>query len=154
MKTLTVLPYNSHIAVRTGTEISRPLLARKCKLAMACGGQGLCATCHVYVKEGLKSLSPMTAREEQTLGQITNVREDSRLSCQARILEEGVAVEVPAGLYVQRVRDLLNLVGRRSTDNILHPKDGRVLIAKGKIITRSRVMELENEQIDSVADQG
>lgn len=148
MKTVTLQPIESSIRVRTGTRVSATLLSAKCNLAMACGGQGLCATCHVYITGGEESLSPMTERERQTLSIITGAMPSSRLSCQARILKEGVRVALPDGQYLNRANDLLSRVGKRAEKNILHPRDGRVLIAKGKIITKSRILQLRNEQAD------
>ena len=59
-----------------------------------------------------------------------------------------MVVELPEGMFLEASTDLTSLVGRRTEIPILHPKDGRVLIAKGKIITKSRIMELENEDLD------
>jgi ferredoxin len=150
MKTVTLQPFGSTINVRTGTHVSTGMLSAKCKMAMACGGQGLCATCHVYVTAGEKGLSPMTERERQTLAIITGAQGNSRLSCQARILQEGVQVALPDGRYLSQVNDLLSQVGKRAQDNILHPRDGRVLIAKGKIITKSRILQLQDEKLDAL----
>ncbi len=121
------------------------LLAKKCEMTMACGGQGICATCHVYVREGSENLSPITNCEKRTLGLITGARVASRLACQARVMGDGVVVEIPQAIYVDAANDLLSLVGRRSDAPILHPKDARVLIEKGKIITKSRILELQND---------
>ena len=38
--------------------------------------------------------------------------------------------------------------GRRAEERILHPLDGRVLIETGKIITRSRITELSQVDVD------
>ena len=124
------------------------LLAKECDVAMACGGQGICATCHVHVKAGDDKLTPKTKREERTLGLISGADERSRLSCQARILGDGVVIELPEGMYVESVQDLESLIGRRSEVSMLHPRDGRVLIPKGKIITRTRLMQLQDENFD------
>jgi hypothetical protein len=68
----------------------------------------------------------------------------SRLACQARVLGEGVVVELPEGMYIERAEDLMVLLGKRAEQNILHPINGSVLIAKGKIITRTRLEELKS----------
>jgi ferredoxin len=145
MKSVTIHPYRDNVLVNTGTHVVQGLLARKCNVAMACGGQGICATCHVYVREGKESLSPMTEREKRTLSTLTGVKPNSRLSCQSCVQGEGVEVELPVGTYVNHVHDLLERVGQRTEVPILHPKDGRVLIEAGKIITKSRILELEGE---------
>ena len=148
MKTITLRPLNDKLTVRTETNVLDTLLAVKCDVVMACGGQGICATCHVYVREGKDALSPMTKREERTLGLITNSKNDSRLACQARVIGEGVIVELPQGMYLRSANELTTLIGRRAEMPILHPGDGRVLIAAGKIITRSRLLELQNENFN------
>ncbi len=151
MKLVTIKSLNDTVAVRTESNILDSLLARNCDVAMACGGQGICATCHVYIREGHDSLTPMTAREKRTLSFMTGSDPDSRLACQARVIGEGVVVELPEGMYLKAASDLLSLVGRRTDVPILHPRDGRVLIAKGKIITKSRILELESHDTDILA---
>jgi len=114
---------------------------------MACGGQGICATCHVYIKQGMDSLTPPTQREKETLSFLTGVKSNSRLACQCRIIGEGLTIEVPEGMYIGDLSEIESLVGRRAENSILHPKDGHVLIEKGKIITKSRISELNKEQV-------
>ncbi len=63
-----------------------------------CGGACACATCHVYVDEDWKDRagepSPM---EEDMLDFAFDVRPNSRLSCQIKVVEEldGLTVTVP-----------------------------------------------------------
>ncbi|MBL8149582.1 MAG: 2Fe-2S iron-sulfur cluster binding domain-containing protein [Blastocatellia bacterium] len=154
MKVVVLRPLNDKVVVKTETNILDTLLARNCEVAMACGGQGICATCHVYVKEGQESLSPMTSREKRTLSLITGSNSYSRLACQAKVIGEGVVVELPEGMYLETASDLTTLIGRRAEVPILHPRDGRVLIPKGKIITKSRIMELQNENLDVMELRG
>jgi ferredoxin len=90
MKDILLQPINQLIAVATNTRVLDTLLAQQCPVMMACGGQGICATCHVYVTKGGESLTPMTEREQRTLALITGAQPDSRLSCQCRVLGEGI----------------------------------------------------------------
>ncbi|MDZ4814820.1 MAG: 2Fe-2S iron-sulfur cluster-binding protein [Verrucomicrobiota bacterium] len=145
MKTVNLEPLNDTVIVKTETLLLDTLLARQVNVAMACGGQGMCATCHIFVKEGLESLTPMTQREQETLSFLTGVKSCSRLSCQARVMGDGIVVEIPEGMFLNQISDIETLVGRRAEINILHPRDGRTLIEKGKIITRSRILELAQE---------
>ena len=48
----------------------------------ACGGVCACATCHVYVTQGLESCQPATMDEEDMLDTARAVTTESRLSCQ------------------------------------------------------------------------
>ncbi|MCS6852887.1 MAG: (2Fe-2S)-binding protein [Gemmataceae bacterium] len=148
MKTLTFEPIHETVQVRTESDLLQALLAKNLKVLMACGGKGICATCHVHVRRGADQLTPRTPREVKTLSYITGCDADSRLACQARVLGEGVVVELPEGMYVERVEDLMSLLGQRAQMHILHPINGSVLIAKGKIITRSRLEELKNLNVE------
>jgi ferredoxin, 2Fe-2S len=63
----------------------------------ACGGVCACSTCHVIVREGFKSLSEASEKEEDMLDLAPGVTLQSRLACQA--VADGSAnlvVEVPA----------------------------------------------------------
>ena len=155
MKTLTFEPIHETMQVATDTSILQALLARQLDIPMACGGKGMCATCHVFISKGMQKLTPPTQREMRTLAIISGVdSEKSRLACQCRVLGEGVVVQLPEGTYVERVEDLFDLVGSRAEKNILHPINGMVLIAKNKLITRSRLEELKrlNVEVQAVKD--
>ncbi len=56
-----------------------------------------------------------------------------------------VVVELPPGMYVNSLKDIEVLIGRRAEQDLLHPRTGKVLVEQGKIITRSTVKQLENE---------
>jgi 2Fe-2S ferredoxin len=58
----------------------------------ACGGVCACSTCHVYVREGSDLLSEAEEDEEDILDKAFDVQMDSRLGCQAKILEDGELV--------------------------------------------------------------
>ncbi len=79
---------------------------------------------------------------------LSEVRPNSRLACQAKVVGDGIVVALPGGRYLTTTGDLEALVGRRADVRILHPIDGRVLIEAGKIITRSRIRELVQVDID------
>lgn len=133
--------------VRTEASLLQALLVEQVPVKMACGGKGLCATCHVYVERGAEGLTPRTKKEERTLALIGESEACSRLACQAKVLKEGVVVRLPKGLYIEKTSDLGALIGRRTESRILHPVTGRVLVEEGKIITRSVVEKLA--QVDS-----
>lgn len=144
MKEVLLKPINESVSIETNARILDTLLAKECPVMMACGGNGICATCHVYVNKGMESLTPMSDRERKTLGLVSGMRNNSRLSCQCRIIGEGVEVHLPEGMYVQSFSELEDLIGKRTKVPILHPKDGRVLIAASKIISRSKIMQLKD----------
>jgi 2Fe-2S ferredoxin len=49
----------------------------------------------VYIREGFDSLEPATDLEEDYLDKAWGVDPDSRLSCQAKIAEEDLVIEIP-----------------------------------------------------------
>ncbi len=55
-----------------------------------CGGSLSCATCHVLVDPGdLRAIPPMSEMEDEMLyGTATDRQENSRLSCQLKLIEE------------------------------------------------------------------
>lgn len=138
-------PINELVMTRTQTSVLDSLLSRNCQVAMACGRQGICATCQVYVREGADQLTPPTVREQRTLALMTGATPQTRLACQAHVIGDGVVLELPEGMYLQDASSLPALVGRRTDVPILHPRTGKTLIPAGKIITRSRILELEQE---------
>jgi ferredoxin len=136
------------VEVPTRNRVLDALLVNQCNVKQSCGGKGLCATCHVYVTAGGDKLSPRTPREELALQMLVNKKPGSRLSCQAKVLGEGVRVELPTGRYIEDTVELESLIGRRAESSILHPVTGVMLVEEGKIITRSRILELNSVNVD------
>ena len=148
MKTILVESQEDPVLVKTNSRVSEALLSVREKLLMACGGKGLCATCHVYVTAGANFLSPVTPRERLSLEMLADRKPSSRLACQAKVLGEGVTVSVPSGRFIDGTGDLEGLVGRRAEERILHPIHGGLLIDAGKVITRTRIRELAFVDVD------
>ncbi len=134
--------------VATNNNLLSVLLGEDLNVLKECGGRGLCATCHVYVKEGMDSLSPLNRREERTLQVITTCQSNSRLACQARVKGDGVVVELPPGMYINAFKDVEALVGRRAEQPLLHPVTGQTLVQEGKLITRSVLNSIQGLDLD------
>lgn len=143
-KTVKLEPINQETAVQTNANILSALLANELDVLPECGGRGMCATCHVFIKQGMESLSSPSRREKRTLEVITQVQPNSRLACQALVVGEGVVVEVPSGKYVNAIDDIESLIGRRTEQDILHPINGKILVETGKLITRSMISQLQD----------
>lgn len=81
---------NLEIEVPVGSSILEA--SKKCGApeGYACGGVCACSTCHVYVHKGAELLSEMEDEEDDILDKAFDVRENSRLGCQARIERDGV----------------------------------------------------------------
>ncbi|MDA0672228.1 MAG: 2Fe-2S iron-sulfur cluster-binding protein [Cyanobacteria bacterium] len=143
-KTVRLEPIAQESSVQTNGNLLSVLLNKDLDVLKECGGRGMCATCHIYVTDGMESLTPINRREQRTLEVITSCRTNSRLACQARVMGEGVVVELPPGMYVNSLQDIEALIGRRAEQNLLHPITGAVLVEVGKLITRSMMKQLED----------
>lgn len=60
----------------------------------ACGGVGVCGTCHVIVRNGAENLSEADDTEMDVVEEIPGNTLDSRLACRA-VVQGDVTVEVP-----------------------------------------------------------
>jgi ferredoxin len=143
-KTIKLEPIGQETSVETNGNLLSVLLNKELDVLKECGGRGMCATCHIYVQSGMESLSPISRREQRTLGVITSCKPNSRLACQSRVMGEGVVVELPPGMYVNSLQDIEALIGRRAEQDMLHPITGEILVEAGKLITRSTMRQLED----------
>ena len=87
------------VEAETGSTVMEAAIRNKIPgIDAECGGACSCATCHVYVDEDWKEQvgdpSPM---EEDMLDFAFDVRPNSRLSCQIKVVEalDGLTVTVP-----------------------------------------------------------
>lgn len=135
---------------KEGARLLSVLLANHVKVLKACGGQGRCATCHVYINQGMDCLTPPTEQEKLTLSLMKIDRENARLACQCRVIGNGVALEVPKGKYVGSEAELESLVGKKAQQTIIHPITGEVLVREGKLILRSALEKMQevNQQFE------
>ncbi len=132
-------PINKVADVDAGANLLQVLLANEFKVRSVCRGRGICATCTVKVRANPGNLSPATPQERKTLSLIVGADASTRLACQSRVIGDGVTVELPQGLYVENLQELLDLVGEEAVSDYLHPITGAVLIPRSKVITRSQL---------------
>jgi ferredoxin len=151
-KTVRLEPIAQESSIQTNGNLLSVLLNKDLDVLKECGGRGMCATCHIYVQEGSESLTPINRREQRTLEVITSCKPNSRLACQARVVGEGVVVELPPGMYVNSLQDIEALIGRRAEASLLHPITGAVLVEEGKLITRSMLKQLESADTFKVSE--
>jgi ferredoxin, 2Fe-2S len=85
-------PDGIEIEVPVGTSILEASQKARAQVGSACGGVCACSTCHVYVKEGLAILEPASDREEDIMDKAFDVRANSRLGCQSKILRDATVV--------------------------------------------------------------
>jgi ferredoxin, 2Fe-2S len=94
MPKVTFLPEGTSIEVKAGTTLLQAAKSAHAPVGYACGGVCACSTCHVYVREGLSSLSEQEEGEEDILDKAFDVRSSSRLSCQSKLGDADVVVEI------------------------------------------------------------
>ena len=99
VKTVRLEPIAQESIVETNGNLLSVLLHQELTVLKECGGRGMCATCHIYVNDGMGALTPISRREQRTLAIITSCQGNSRLACQARVMGNGVVVELPPGMY-------------------------------------------------------
>lgn len=85
MSILRFEPDGLDVEVPEGTTILEGARLGHVQMGSACGGVCACSTCHVYVKEGRATLSPVEEKEEDIIDKAFDVRVDSRLGCQAKV---------------------------------------------------------------------
>jgi ferredoxin, 2Fe-2S len=84
-------PYGSHGQPGSVLDIA---LANGVQIDCACGGVGVCGTCHVIVRAGKENLSQPTEDEMDVVDMARGCTVDSRLACQA-VVGGDVTVEIP-----------------------------------------------------------
>ena len=101
MTKLTVLPHEAlcpqgiEIEATPGVSICDTLLANHIEIEHACEKSCACTTCHVIVREGYESLEAPTEKEDDLLDKAWGLELTSRLSCQARVKDAPVTIEIP-----------------------------------------------------------
>lgn len=78
-----------------GKSLLDNLLAQGIEVEHACEKACACTTCHVIVREGFDSLSPSSEDEDDLLDRAWGLTSVSRLSCQAKVDEAKLVVEIP-----------------------------------------------------------
>lgn len=86
------LPYSDHGNPESLLDIA---LHFGIPLEHACGGSCACTTCHVWVKDGDKNLSPADDEELDRLDMAADLTLHSRLGCQA-VVKGDVVIEIPS----------------------------------------------------------
>lgn len=88
-------PEGTVIEAEPGTTICDTLLANDIDIEHACEKSCACTTCHVIVREGFNSLNEATEDEEDLLDKAWGLEPQSRLSCQAKVGDTPLVVEIP-----------------------------------------------------------
>lgn len=100
----TLCPEGTAFEAPSGQSLCDALLDNHVEIDHACGKCSACTTCHILVREGFDSLSELSEKEEDMLDRAWGLEDVSRLSCQAKIGQEDLVVEIPR-YSVNRVRE-------------------------------------------------
>ena len=90
-----ICPEGALVEAPAGQSICRSLLDNGVEIEHACELSCACTTCHVIVREGFESLPPSSDEEDDLLDRAWGLTAKSRLSCQAKVNDRDVVVEIP-----------------------------------------------------------
>lgn len=90
-----ICPEGAVIEAEKGTTICDAALANGIEIEHACEKSCACTTCHVIVREGGDSLTEASEVEDDLLDKAWGLEPESRLSCQAKIGDEDLVIEIP-----------------------------------------------------------
>jgi 2Fe-2S ferredoxin len=91
----TLCPQGAQIEAQPGASICDTLLDNDVDIEHACEKQAACTTCHVILRQGFDSLEEAAEKEEDMLDKAWGLEATSRLSCQAKVADEDLVVEIP-----------------------------------------------------------
>ena len=78
-----------------GQTICDVALKNGIKIEHACEKSCACTTCHVYIRQGIETIDESSENEDDMLDKAWGLEPDSRLSCQAKIGEDDLVIEIP-----------------------------------------------------------
>jgi 2Fe-2S ferredoxin len=90
-----ICPQGAQIEAKTGVSICDTLLENHIEIEHACEKQAACTTCHVILRKGYESLEPPEEKEEDLLDKAWGLEATSRLSCQAKVTDADLVIEIP-----------------------------------------------------------
>jgi ferredoxin, 2Fe-2S len=90
-----ICPDGAVINAETGVSICDALLLNGIEIEHACEKSCACTTCHVYIREGFETLEESDENEDDFLDKAWGLEPDSRLSCQAKVNQSDLVVEIP-----------------------------------------------------------
>ncbi|MCK5922630.1 ISC system 2Fe-2S type ferredoxin [Ferrimonas aestuarii] len=101
MPKIIFLPSEEHcpegmvVEAATGESILNVALKNGIEIEHACEKVCACTTCHVVVREGFDSLEESDELEDDMLDKAWGLEPESRLSCQAKVADEDLVVDIP-----------------------------------------------------------
>ena len=90
-----ICPDGVTIDAEPGISICDAALGAGIPIEHACEKACACTTCHVILRAGFDSLEPAEEKEEDLLDKAWGLEPNSRLSCQARVADQDLVIEIP-----------------------------------------------------------
>lgn len=90
-----ICPEGAVIEVEPGISICDAALNNDIEIEHSCEKSCACTTCHVLIRQGFDSLEEAEEIEEDLLDKAWGLEAESRLSCQAKVADEDLVVEIP-----------------------------------------------------------
>ena len=91
----TICPNGAEFEVEANANLCESMSKNGIKIEHACDMSKACTTCHVIVRKGFDGLDEMDDIEADLLDRAWGLEPDSRLSCQVKIENEDLEVEIP-----------------------------------------------------------
>ena len=88
-------PQGAEIEAESGKSICDTLLDNHIDIEHACEKSCACTTCHVILRQGFDSLDDAEEKEEDLLDKAWGLEATSRLSCQAKVADADLVIEIP-----------------------------------------------------------
>ena len=91
----TICPEGAEFDAEKGSNLCQSLLKHGIKIEHACDMSKACTTCHIVVRQGFDDLEEMDDIEADLLDRAWGLEAESRLSCQVKIEDEDLEIEIP-----------------------------------------------------------
>ena len=91
----TLCPDGAVIDAPAGVSLCDALLNNQVEIEHACEKSCACTTCHVILREGFDALEPAEEKEEDLLDKAWGLEAGSRLSCQAKVTDADLTIDIP-----------------------------------------------------------
>ncbi|NTS75453.1 ISC system 2Fe-2S type ferredoxin [Catenovulum sp. SM1970] len=88
-------PDGAVIEAEEGETVLNVALKNDIGIEHACEKVCACTTCHVIIREGFDSIEESDELEDDMLDKAWGLEPESRLSCQVKITDEDLVVEIP-----------------------------------------------------------
>ncbi|RJX71769.1 ISC system 2Fe-2S type ferredoxin [Vibrio sinensis] len=88
-------PEGAVLEANAGETVLDVALKNGIAIEHACEKSCACTTCHVIIREGFDSLEESDELEDDMLDKAWGLEPESRLGCQAKVMDADLVVEIP-----------------------------------------------------------